>query len=181
MLMVNCATVIVSCLIKIIPVYEVFIIGRVLSGVITGIWSTTVPLFLKEIAPPKYRGFAMGLSQQMITVGVGACFSFGLLIPDVTQADGSIRWENAEDKQVLWRIFFIIPALVAVVQLLLLLFVFNLENPGYMCSNNNSSYDSFISKMIDMKSNGKINDSEGNITDISSIIRRRKLIYFTCT
>ena len=91
----------------------------------------------------------MGLSQQMITVGVGVCFSFGLLIPDVTQADGSIRWENAEDKQVLWRIFFIIPALVAVVQLLLLLFVFNLENPGYMSSNLNSSYDSFISKMID--------------------------------
>ncbi|KAF9223529.1 general substrate transporter [Gyrodon lividus] len=43
--------------------------GRIVAGVAIGILSMTVPLYNTEIAPPKIRGFMVGLNQQMIGTG----------------------------------------------------------------------------------------------------------------
>ncbi|KAF8440307.1 sugar transporter [Boletus edulis BED1] len=43
--------------------------GRIFAGVAIGILSMTVPLYNTEIAPPKVRGFMVGLNQQMIGIG----------------------------------------------------------------------------------------------------------------
>jgi len=45
------------------------LIGRIIGGIAIGILSMTVPLYNTEIAPPKIRGFLVGLTQQMIGIG----------------------------------------------------------------------------------------------------------------
>ncbi|KAI5118100.1 hypothetical protein M0805_005207 [Coniferiporia weirii] len=45
------------------------LIGRIISGVAIGCLSMTVPLYNTEIAPPKIRGFIVGLAQEMIGIG----------------------------------------------------------------------------------------------------------------
>ncbi|KAF9485224.1 general substrate transporter [Pholiota conissans] len=45
------------------------IVGRVIAGIAIGILSMTVPLYNTEVAPPKIRGFLVGLNQQMLGIG----------------------------------------------------------------------------------------------------------------
>lgn len=45
------------------------LIGRIIAGLAIGSLSMTVPLYNTEIAPPKIRGFMVGLAQQMIGIG----------------------------------------------------------------------------------------------------------------
>jgi len=49
--------------------FACMLIGRIVAGFAIGILSMTVPLYNTEIAPPKIRGFIVGLAQQMIGVG----------------------------------------------------------------------------------------------------------------
>ncbi|KAI9567330.1 sugar transporter [Boletus coccyginus] len=51
------------------PNMACMLIGRIVAGVAIGILSMTVPLYNTEIAPPKIRGFMVGLNQQMIGIG----------------------------------------------------------------------------------------------------------------
>ncbi|KAF8199532.1 sugar transporter [Pholiota molesta] len=45
------------------------IVGRIVAGIAIGILSMTVPLYNTEVAPPKIRGFLVGLNQQMLGIG----------------------------------------------------------------------------------------------------------------
>ncbi|KAG5636756.1 hypothetical protein H0H81_006946 [Sphagnurus paluster] len=45
------------------------LVGRIIGGLAIGVLSMTVPLYNTEIAPPKTRGFLVGLTQQMIGIG----------------------------------------------------------------------------------------------------------------
>ncbi|KAJ3892127.1 sugar transporter [Lentinula edodes] len=45
------------------------ILGRIIAGFAIGILSMTVPLYNTEIAPPKIRGFLVGLTQESIGIG----------------------------------------------------------------------------------------------------------------
>lgn len=49
--------------------FACMLVGRIVAGFAIGILSMTVPLYNTEIAPPKIRGFIVGLAQQMIGVG----------------------------------------------------------------------------------------------------------------
>ncbi|KAH9945007.1 general substrate transporter [Epithele typhae] len=49
--------------------FACMLIGRIVAGFAIGILSMTVPLYNTEIAPPKHRGFMVGLAQQMIGIG----------------------------------------------------------------------------------------------------------------
>ncbi|KAF8482245.1 general substrate transporter [Gautieria morchelliformis] len=51
------------------PNIACLLIGRIVAGVAIGILSMVVPLYNTEIAPPKIRGFVVGLAQQMIGFG----------------------------------------------------------------------------------------------------------------
>ncbi|KIK53974.1 hypothetical protein GYMLUDRAFT_921079 [Collybiopsis luxurians FD-317 M1] len=46
------------------------IVGRIVSGLAIGTLSMTVPLYNTELSPPKIRGFLVGLTQQMLGIGV---------------------------------------------------------------------------------------------------------------
>ncbi|CAL1716887.1 unnamed protein product [Somion occarium] len=49
--------------------FACMLVGRIVAGFAIGILSMTVPLYNTEIAPPKIRGFVVGLAQQMIGIG----------------------------------------------------------------------------------------------------------------
>jgi MFS family permease len=45
------------------------LVGRILAGWAVGLMSMSVPVYQAELAHPKYRGFIIGLAQQMIGIG----------------------------------------------------------------------------------------------------------------
>ncbi|KAF9007615.1 general substrate transporter [Cyathus striatus] len=45
------------------------LIGRIIGGLAIGVLSMTVPLYNTEVAPPKIRGFLVGLTQQLLGIG----------------------------------------------------------------------------------------------------------------
>ncbi|KAI0042870.1 general substrate transporter [Auriscalpium vulgare] len=45
------------------------LVGRIVGGFSIGLLSMSVPLYNTEIAPPKIRGFIVGMAQQMIGIG----------------------------------------------------------------------------------------------------------------
>ncbi|OSX58727.1 hypothetical protein POSPLADRAFT_1172955 [Postia placenta MAD-698-R-SB12] len=49
--------------------FACMLVGRIVAGFAIGALSMTVPLYNTEIAPPRIRGFIVGLSQQMIGIG----------------------------------------------------------------------------------------------------------------
>ncbi|GJE99916.1 MFS sugar transporter [Phanerochaete sordida] len=49
--------------------FACMLVGRIVAGFAIGVLSMTVPLYNTEIAPPKIRGFIVGLAQQMIGIG----------------------------------------------------------------------------------------------------------------
>ncbi|KAI0034200.1 general substrate transporter [Vararia minispora EC-137] len=53
------------------PNMACMLVGRIIGGLAIGLLSMTVPLYnaSTEIAPPKIRGFIVGLSQQMLGIG----------------------------------------------------------------------------------------------------------------
>ena len=52
-----------------------FITGRFIQGIGVGMVSLTVPLYLSEISPSKYRGRIVALNQLMIVFGVVLAFA----------------------------------------------------------------------------------------------------------
>jgi sugar porter (SP) family MFS transporter len=51
------------------PTMGCMLVGRIVGGMSIGLLSMSVPLYNTEIAPPKIRGFIVGLSQQMLGIG----------------------------------------------------------------------------------------------------------------
>ncbi|KXN88486.1 High-affinity glucose transporter [Leucoagaricus sp. SymC.cos] len=51
------------------PNVATLLIGRIIGGFAIGILSMTVPLYNTEVAPPKIRGFLVGLTQEMLGIG----------------------------------------------------------------------------------------------------------------
>ncbi|KAI1796985.1 general substrate transporter [Ganoderma leucocontextum] len=49
--------------------FATMLIGRIVAGFAIGVLSMTVPLYNTEIAPPKHRGFIVGITQQMLGIG----------------------------------------------------------------------------------------------------------------
>ncbi|EIM91152.1 general substrate transporter [Stereum hirsutum FP-91666 SS1] len=64
-------------------------VGRVVGGLAIGLLSMTVPLYNTEVAPPKIRGFLVGLTQQMLGIGfiVANWVGYGC-----QYLDGSSEW-----------------------------------------------------------------------------------------
>lgn len=60
----------------------VLMIGRVIVGVGIGITSMMVPLYLAELAPPKFRGSMITTNVIVITIGQVSAYGIALLLGD---------------------------------------------------------------------------------------------------
>jgi MFS family permease len=56
------------------PSFAILLVGRAVIGVAAGVASSTVPVYLSEMAEPAIRGRLVGLNQLMLTVGILAAF-----------------------------------------------------------------------------------------------------------
>jgi MFS family permease len=94
------------------------LIGRVIQGVVIGILSCILPLYLNSIAPIPISGKICSLNQIMICLGVITAYLVGFFIPE------------DKDDEVLWRLvvgFPILPSLVSIVGFMWLFPFDNLE------------------------------------------------------
>lgn len=68
----------------------VFIIARVLGGIGIGISTVAAPLYISEIAPPKYRGRLAGMFQFNIVFGILIAFASNALLAGI--GENAWRW-----------------------------------------------------------------------------------------
>jgi SP family galactose:H+ symporter-like MFS transporter len=68
------------------PSYAALLVARAVTGVAVGAVSSTVPLYVSELAPPEVRGRLVTLNQLMVTVGILAAYGVGLAF------SGSGQW-----------------------------------------------------------------------------------------
>jgi MFS family permease len=56
------------------PSFTILVAGRVVVGLGIGLASTTVPVYISEVAPPEARGWQVSLFQLAITIGILAAY-----------------------------------------------------------------------------------------------------------
>src|SRR5260370_31375264 len=54
--------------------FQTLLVGRTIVGVGIGLASTTVPVYISEVSPPKARGWQVSLFQLAITIGILAAY-----------------------------------------------------------------------------------------------------------
>src|ERR1700689_105870 len=72
------------------PNVTVFIIARVIGGLGIGISTVVAPMYISEIAPPKYRGRLAGMYQFNIVFGILIAFVSNALLAGI--GDNAWRW-----------------------------------------------------------------------------------------
>jgi sugar porter (SP) family MFS transporter len=68
--------------------FDIFLLGRFITGIAVGIISLTAPLYLAEIAPSHRRGAFVAVNQLSITIGI----LVGYLINYAFSTSGQWRW-----------------------------------------------------------------------------------------
>lgn len=99
------------------------IAGRLIMGMCVGAYATVSPLYLSEIAPPAISATIGVLNQLMSMTGTTIAYAMALMVP--YSEDPHAKTSG------IWRVVFAFPALFALTQLLLLIFVHNLETPKF--------------------------------------------------
>jgi len=99
------------------------IIGRFIMGVCIGAYVTAIPVAVSELSPKSISGPLGVIGQLMCVSGVLFALSLGFLVP---YADHP----NVVTTSV-WRYLYRMPALVALLQLSLFMFVFKYDTPAF--------------------------------------------------
>ena len=122
--MLNWVLVILASGLKLIQNQSTFFVARALSGIFTGIATVTWPVYIAENSPTKYRGFLIGITEFMIVLGYLISNIFGIFVPIKDDDD---FWINFDNKNPPWRLMVAIPGISAMINLLLLTFIFKKE------------------------------------------------------
>jgi sugar porter (SP) family MFS transporter len=70
--------------------FTLFVIARIIGGVAVGGAILIAPVYIAEIAPPKFRGSLVSLNQLMIVLGISASFFSNYFLLNV--GDNNWRW-----------------------------------------------------------------------------------------
>lgn len=70
------------------PSLNVLVIGRLIVGLGIGLATSTVPIYISEVAPPQARGWQVSLFQLAITIGILAAY----LVDYAFSGSGAWRW-----------------------------------------------------------------------------------------
>ena len=68
--------------------FQTLLVGRTIVGVGIGLASTTVPVYISEVSPPKARGWQVSLFQLAITIGILAAY----IVDYAFAGSGGWRW-----------------------------------------------------------------------------------------
>lgn len=92
------------------------ILARIVGGLAVGAASTVSPVFISEVAPPKYRGSLVSMYQLFIVTGILVSYLINYLLHDIGENN--------------WRWMFITGAFPSLVFLVMLLFIS--ETPRFL-------------------------------------------------
>ena len=106
----------------------IIIIGRAILGLVLGIFSVIVPLYILEISPPKYRGQTFGIASTLRSLGNLIAFIEGFAVPSSL---------SMGDSSQIWRILLAISIIGPLLSVLGYLFLFKHETPYFLVSIDN--------------------------------------------
>jgi len=159
-----------------LPYLPALIVGRFIHGITSGISSWVVPMFIKEISPMRYRGPLIALTQQMITTGLMIWLIMGLTLPNIPNS-GKDPW-NVNIPEYSWRLVFAIPGIVALIQLLLILFIFKNENPKYCkVTKKNQELGNNLTNLSETNNHVSLNSCEKSEDSMVILTSDDKVIY----
>ena len=94
-----------------------------MMGIAMGMYITVCPIFISEISPPSLTGPLGCLNQLALVSGLIIAFSVAFIMP------------LPDDQEALttrlWRIIFILPAIFAITQVVLFIFIFKYDSPQF--------------------------------------------------
>lgn len=106
--------------------------GRLLLGYGVGAFTVISPLFISETSPTVVAGSMGAINQFMVTAGIMIADILGFIIPyKYIKGKGDKDINNEIYSTKIWRLIFIIPLILAVLQTILVLFVFRNDTPKY--------------------------------------------------
>ncbi|CAI2365914.1 unnamed protein product [Moneuplotes crassus] len=111
--------------------------GRLIMGVCIGSYASLCPLFISEISPPHLSGLLGVFNQMGACSGILLAFSvpFAMPLPDDVNSNE-------------WRYIFGLPAIFALVQIFLFLFVFKYDTPLFYKKNQDQvNFDKITSRI----------------------------------
>lgn len=102
-------------------------IARFLIGIVVGINSALVPLYIKEMSPIAISGLTGSFNQTSITVGVvtSYCVGLGFGIPP-----------PLDPNHLFWRMVLILPVIPCLIRLLMLTLIITHDTPSYLVEAN---------------------------------------------
>jgi sugar porter (SP) family MFS transporter len=103
--------------------------GRLLIGYGAGAYTVIAPLFISETSPAQIAGSMGAINQFMVTAGIMVADILGFVVPYSVTKDDILNVDILTTK--VWRAIFIVPACLAVIQSLLILFVFRNDTPKF--------------------------------------------------
>ena len=110
--------VIISSLVLMTKSYIVLIVGRILRGVAIGMINVSAPLFINEIARTKTKAQEIALFQFFMVLGMLYAYIMALFMP---KGDFKRPYDeycnHVKDKYIPWRIIFMQPTVIALIQL----------------------------------------------------------------
>lgn len=132
---------IIGCSLTLVQVKEVVAVGRFLFGLAGGSFTVFVPSFINELTPNELKGPFGSATQILITLGILIANLLGIPMPECYKGEAVGDGDCKEGFNLYkpgfigddyWRLLFALPIALAVIQSLLLLFVFNYETPKFL-------------------------------------------------
>ena len=107
------------------------IIGRVLRGISIGMLSISAPVFLNEISRTRTKAVEIGMFQFFGVTGTFLSYWMAISMPPdkFNMKEERLYWKNIDKKYIPWRLLFLLPSAIAILQLYLLIVVFK-EDPS---------------------------------------------------
>lgn len=142
--------------------FYALIIGRILLGFGVGSFTVIAPLFISETSPAQVAGSMGAINQFMVTAGIMVAYIMGFMAPFEYLKGVDPLPENRNESVYTtqsWRIIFIIPAAIAVLQSLLVLFVFRYDTPKYYRQNEKHKEVEAVEALIYKEKQTEINRS----------------------
>jgi len=131
---------IIGSFITIIPDTYIFIVGRFIVGIVTGAFSTLIPLYIKEFIPLKKSGKYGMIYFLFYDIGVLTAFLLGLFLPnlgeikDFYDKNTYSRYNDSSINGFWWRFIMLFPCLMNILNILFFKNFFDNDTPEFLIS-----------------------------------------------
>ena len=152
--------IIIGAAINLIFNFWALLMGRLLVGWGCGAFTVIAPIMINEISPTSLSGMLGSIVQIQFTFGFLIAYAFGLHVPYQTKSDGTENLEIYTSE--IWKLIFVFPGIVALLQMLLLLTIYKDDTPTYYRQKeDNEKFSSTLSKIyVEYDSENKLYESE---------------------